>query len=57
MTEKEYLKKRDALAVPDAPIEVIAKAIEELDLAWKIEIAKYKAQDDFYESSADLDDI
>lgn len=57
MTEKEYLKKREKLSVSDAPIEVIAQAIEELDLAWKIEIAKYKAQDDFYKSSADLDDI
>ena len=57
MTEKEYLKKRENLSVSNAQIEVIAQAIEELDLAWKIEVAKYRAQDDLYESSDDLDDI
>ena len=54
MTELEYQQKRNALAMSEAPLEVRAKAIEELDAKYKLSDAIKLAEEQFYSSRADI---
>ena len=57
MTEKEYIEKRAKLATSLAPLEVIAKAIEELDAKWFELQAPKRAYSLYEDSKADISDI
>ena len=56
MTHLEYTKKRDAIAVSDAPIEIREQAIKDLDAKYFKNSTK-EARQQFLESSADTSDI
>ena len=57
MTYAQYKAKREALALSDAPIEQIVRAIEELDKKFLDSDSVAKAKEQFEESQADISDI
>ena len=56
MTYLEYTKKRDAIAVSDAPIEVREQAMKDLDAKY-LKNPTEEARRQILESSADASDI
>ena len=57
MTYAQYKAKRESLALSDAPIEQIVRAIEELDKKFLDSDSVAKAKQQFDESQADISDI
>ena len=57
MTYAQYKAKRESLALSDAPIEQIVRAIEELDKKFLDSDSIAKAKQQFEESQADISDI
>ena len=56
MTHLEYTKKRDAIAVSDAPIEVREQAMKDLDAKY-LKNPTEEVRRQILESSADMSDI
>ena len=56
MTHLEYIKKRDAIATSDAPIEAREKAIKDLESKY-FKIPTEEARNQFLESAPDISDI
>ena len=57
MTQAEYLKKREAYMLSDAPKEVKDKAIAELDAKFGVTKAAKQAMENFYDSMPEYDNI
>ena len=57
MSNDEYLKKRAEYMTSNAPEEVKAKAIAELDAQYRQTTSAQEALEDFHKSAPDLDDV